>query len=154
MKQTEKHSKVKHGDMRMVGVSLAFRVCSSSRTCMASADGDGKCLLYLELFPFSWKQLLLLERSFFSSTSPNEKFPLFRIHQNCIASKVVLKLSAAVGPRNMFFLLSLLSWLGSFSPSFSTVNNVQFTRCLAVLFTLDIWPRVPVPCHIPCECSS
>lgn len=127
MKQTEKHSKVKHGDVCMVGVSLAFRVCSSSHSCMASADGDRKCLLHLELFPFSWKQLLLLESSFFSSLSPNEKFPLFRVHQNYIASKVALKLSAAVGPRNMLFLLSLLFWLGSFSPSFPAMNNVQFT---------------------------
>jgi len=78
MKQSEKHSEVKPGDVDMVGVSLAFRVCSSSHTCMARADRDGKYLLHLELFSFSWKQRLLLERSFFSSTSPNEKFPPFR----------------------------------------------------------------------------
>lgn len=93
---------------------------------MASADGDEKCLLYLKLFPFSWKQLVLLASSIFSSTSPNEKFPLLRVHLNCIAC-MVLKLSAAVGPRNMLFFLSLLSWLGSFSSSFPAMNNVHFT---------------------------
>lgn len=134
---------------------MAFRVCSSSRARMASADGDGKSLLRLELFPFSWKQLLHLESSSFSSTSPNEKIPPFRVHQNCAASKVVLKLSAAVGPRNTLFLLSLLSQFGSFSPSFPATNNVGLA--------LGAWqpsplstarPRAPVPRRIPCECSG
>lgn len=156
MKQTEKHSKIKRGDVCMVGVSLAFRDCSSSHACMASAHGDGKCLLYLELFPFSWKQLVLLESCFFCSTSPNEKFPLTRVHQHCIASKVMSELSAAGGPRNMLFLLSLL-----FSPGLAALalfpHHEQcsvHSLCLAVLSTLDIWPRVHVPCCIPCECSS
>lgn len=78
----------------------------------------GAVSLFLEADAPSWELYL------FSSTSPKEKFPLFSVHQN---SKVVLKPSETVGPRDMFFILSLLSWLGSFSLSLPAVNNVQLT---------------------------
>lgn len=76
----------------------------------------GAVSLFLAADAPSWDLYL------FSSTSPKEEFPLFSVHQN---SKVVLKLSAAVGPRDMLFILSLLSWLGSFSLSVPAVDNIQ-----------------------------
>lgn len=60
----------------------------------------------------------------------------------------------SVGSRDMLFILSLLSWLGSFNLPLPAVNDGQLTPSAWQSPPLLTWPRMPVPCCIPCNCSN